>query len=142
MSMPRWKTTENILNLHKDGEFFDENWMNYDRIWQYAPEPVPWDGNRPMRFEDVDLWEVIAEQSSGWGFVGVYAAYLPYDEYYVVTRAWSIWQEFEGWMANERLEQFLIQNNIHYPQSNKSITPPENRVVEKKLVLPTDFMIK
>jgi len=140
--MPRWKVTEQILNLSKDGEFFDENWMNYDRIWQYAPKPIPWDGNRPIRFEDVDLWEVISEQSSHNGFVGVYASYQPYEEYYVVTRSWSIWQEFEGWMANERLEQFLIENGIHYPKSNKSITPPENRVVEKKLVLPTDFMIK
>jgi hypothetical protein len=137
--MPRWKVTEQILNLSKDGEFFDENWMNYDRIWQYAPEPVPWDGNRPIRFEDVDLWEVITEMS---GPIGIYASYLPYAEYYVVTKNWAVWQEFEGWMANERLEQFLIENNIPYPKSNKSITPPENRVVEKKLVLPTDFMIK
>jgi len=137
--MPRWKVTEQILNLSKDGEFFDENWMNYDRIWQYAPEPVPWDGNRPIRFEDVDLWEVITEMS---GPIGIYAAYQPYAEYYVVTKNWTVWQEFEGWMANERLEQFLINNQIPYPASNKSITPPENRVVEKKLVLPTDFMIK
>ena len=47
-----------------------------------------------------------------------------------------VYQELEGWMANERLEQFLIQNNIHYPQTNYSPTPPENRVFEKKLVLP------
>ena len=131
--MPRWKTTEQITNLSKDGEFFDENWMNYDRIWQYAPEPTPWDGTRPIRFEDVYLWEVISEMS---GPIGVYASYLPYAEYYVVTKNWRVCQEFEGWMANERLEQFLIQNNIHYPQTNYSPTPPENRVFEKKLFLP------
>jgi hypothetical protein len=85
--MPRWKTTENILHLNKDGEFFDENWMNYDRIWQYAPEPVPWDGDRPIRFEDVDLWEVITEMS---GPVGVYGAYQPYAEYYVITSGWKV----------------------------------------------------
>jgi hypothetical protein len=135
--MPRWKVTEQILNLSKDGEFFDENWMNYDRIWQYAPEPIPWDSTRPIRFEDVDLWEVITEMS---GPIGVYAAYQPYDEYYVVTKNWKVWQEFEGWMANERLEQFLINNNIPYPASNKSITPPENQVVEKKLIIPNNFI--
>jgi len=111
--------------------------MNYDRIWQYAPEPVPWDGTRPIRFEDVDLWEVITEMS---GPIGVYAAYQPYAEYYVVTKNWAVWQEFEGWMANERLEQFLIQHNIPYPQSGKSPTPPEQRVVEKKLILPIDMV--
>lgn len=134
--MPRWKTTENILHLNKDGEFFDENWMNYDRIWQYAPEPVPWDGERPIRFEDVDLWEVISEMS---GPVGVYGAYQPYAEYYVITSGWRVVAEFEGWMANERLEQYLIANNIHYPQTKKSPTPLEQQVVEKKLFIPGGF---
>jgi hypothetical protein len=138
--MPIWKTTENIIHLEKDGEFFDENWMNYDRVSQYAPKPVPWKEDRPIRFEDVDLWEVISECSSPFGFTGVYAAYVPYDEYYVVTQGWKIIAEFEGWMANERLEQFLIQNNIYYPKSNKSTTPLKNKTVEKKLVLPTNFL--
>lgn len=110
--MPRWKVTEQILNLSKDGEFFDENWMNYDSIWQYAPEPIPWNGNRPIRFEDVDLWEVITEMS---GPIGVYGAYTPYAEYYIVTQNWRVVTEFEGWMANERLEKYLIANNIPYP---------------------------
>jgi hypothetical protein len=130
--MPRWKATEQILNLSKDGELFDENWMNYDRIWQYAPEPLPWDGNRSIRFEDVDLWEVITEMS---GPIGVYGAYQPYAEYYVVTQNWRVIAEFEGWMANERLEKYLIHNNIHYPYSNKSSTPPENMMVERKIIL-------
>lgn len=134
--MPRWKVTEQILNLSKDGEFFDENWMNYDRIWQYAPEPIPWDAPRPIRFEDVDLWEVISEAS---GPIGVYAAYQPYAEYYVVTKNWRVVAEFEGFMANERLEQYLIAHNIHYPQTKHSPTPPEQRVVEKKLILPNNF---
>lgn len=138
--MPRWKSTEQIINLSKDGEFFDENWMNYDNISQYAPKPIPWDGNRPIRFEDVVLWEVISEQSNVTGFIGIYAAYIPYEEYYIVTQKWSVVQEFEGWMANERLEQFLIQNNIVYPKSNKSTTPLKNQEVEKKLVLPTNFL--
>ena len=134
--MPRWKATEQIINLHKDGEVFDENWMNYDSIFQYMPKQIPWDGNRPIRFEDVDLWEVITEMS---GPIGVYAAYQPYAEYYIVTRHWKVWQEFEGYMANERLEQFLINNNIPYPRTNISPTPPEQRQVETKLILPNSF---
>lgn len=73
------------------------------------------------------------------GPIGVYGAYLPYAEYYVVTKNWAIWQEFGGYMANERLEQFLIQNNIPYPKAKSSPTPPQDRVVEKKLILPNNF---
>ena len=134
--MPRWKVTEQIVNLSKDGEFFDENWMNYDSIFQYAPEPIPWDAPRPIRFDDVDLWEVITEMS---GPIGVYAAYQPYAEYYVVTSGWRVIAEFGGYMANERLEQYLAANNIPYPKTNISPTPPEDRIVEKKLILPNNF---
>ena len=134
--MPRWKITEQIVRLSKDGEFFDDNWMDYNSIFQYMPDPTPWDSNRPIRFEDVDLWEVIAETG---GPVGVYAAYQPYDEYYIVTKQWSLWQEFEGYMANERLEKFLRENKIPYPKTNNSPTPASRKVIEKKLIITNNF---
>jgi len=109
--MPRWKTTKNILTDF--GEYFDDNWMNYDRIFQYAPPVIPWTAPRPMQIEDVDLWEVIAETS---GPTGVYAAYMPYGELYIVTDRHSIKAEFSGWNANNRLERFLKASNISYPK--------------------------
>lgn len=112
--MPRWKATEQLLSLSRDGEVFDENWMNYDRISQYAPPVIKWTGDRPMRVEDVDLWEVITEMS---GPIGVYAAYMPYGELYIVTNGWRIIAEFSGWNANRRLEQFLVQHGIPYPKA-------------------------
>jgi hypothetical protein len=30
--MPRWKAKEQILNLSKDEEYFNKNWMNYDNF--------------------------------------------------------------------------------------------------------------
>ncbi len=131
--MPRWKTTQNLLNVKNDGEFFDDNWMNYDRIWQYAPEPIPWDGNREIKFEDVDLWEVILEET---GPFGVYGAWCPYAEYYIVMHHWRIIEEFVGYMANERLENYLILNKIDYPKGSTSPTPIKNTVVEKKIIVP------
>lgn len=113
--MPKWKSTEQILYPSKDGEYFDENWMNFDRISQYAPPIIEWTDDRPMRIEDVDLWEVITEQS---GPVGVYAAYMPFGELYVVTSGWRVIAEFEGWNANKRLEEYLIANNIPYPKGS------------------------
>lgn len=116
--MPRWKETKQILALKHDGEVFDENWMNYDRIWQYAPPNPEWTGNRPMLVEDVDIWEVITEMS---GPIGVYAAWCPYGELYIVTNGWRIVQEFSGWNANKRLEEYLIQNNIPYPKGKDAV---------------------
>jgi len=117
----RWKTTEQITNLSKDGEVFDENWANYDRIFQYMPEATPWTANRPPRVDEVDIWEVITEMS---GPVGVYAAWQPHAELYVVTSGWKIVAEFSGWNANNRLEQFLLQHNIPFPRGADSTPVP------------------
>ena len=127
--MPRWKATEQIINLHRDGEVFDENWMNYDSIFQYMPEPTKWTENRPPRVDEVDIWEVITETS---GPVGVYAAWQPYAELYVVTNRWSIVQEFSGWNANARLEEYLKKYKIPYAKG------PDNFVekfVPSKIIL-------
>ena len=94
--------------------------MNFDRISQYAPPIIEWTGDRPMRVEDVDLWEVITETS---GPIGVYASYQPYAEYFIVTQNWRVVAEFEGWNANGRLEQYLINNNIPYPREIKDFIP-------------------
>lgn len=118
--MPRWKATEQILNLSKDGEVFDENWMNYDRIFQYMPDPTPWTEARPPRVEEIDIWEVITEMS---GPIGVYAAWQPHAELYVVTSGWRIVAEFSGWQANKRLEEFLIANNVPYPKGPDAPQP-------------------
>lgn len=116
--MYRWKETKQILNLNNDGEIFNENWMNYTSVFQYMPPNPKWNGNRPIRFEDVDIWEVITEIS---GPIGVYAAWCPYDEFYIVTNRWKVVQEFSGWKANERLEKYLIKNNIPYQKDIKKI---------------------
>lgn len=127
--MFRWKATEQIINLHKDGEVFDENWMNYDRIFQYMPEPTPWTEQRPPRVDEVDIWEVITEVGSS---VGVYAAWQPHAELYIVTREWRIVQEFSGWMANARLENYLQTNGIPYPKGTDASV---EEFVPSKLIL-------
>jgi hypothetical protein len=77
----RFKTTQNIF---KDfGEHFDPNWMDSDSL--ILPPKKEWDYKRPMQIEDVDLWEVIYEQG---GSVGVYAAYNPFAEFYMIRVGW------------------------------------------------------
>ncbi len=110
--MLRWKATQHLLGWRQDGEVFDPNWMDYDTV--QTPPSVPWSKSRPIRFEDVDVWEVICEES---GPIGVYAAWCPYAEYYIVLKFWSIVAEFGGPNANARLEQYLIREGIQYPRS-------------------------
>lgn len=112
--MPRWKTTGQITNLRNDGEVFDPNWMNYSRVQDYMPAPTPWTEKHPPRVEQIEIWEVITEIS---GPVGVYAAWTPYAELFVVTNRWRIVEEFSGLNANSRLEQYLIKHRIPYPKA-------------------------
>lgn len=111
--MPRWKATEQILDVRRDGEVFNPNWADYESIFQYMPEPTLWLEKRAPRIEEVDIWEVISEWS---GLSGVYAAWCPYAELYIVTDKWKIVAEFSGWNANKRLENYLIKHKISYPR--------------------------
>lgn len=122
--MHRWRTTQQILS--NGDEIWDDNWADKDSVGM--PPSVPWDGNRPMRIEDVDVWEVITQSSMG---ASVYAAWLPYGELYIVVNNFQIVQEFSGWNANKRLEQYLIANGIPYPKG------PDNPVpeYEKSLIV-------
>ena len=110
--MPRWKSTQQIIAPQHDGEVFNPNWMDRDTV-QMPPSP-PWLEQRPPRVDEIDIWEVICEWS---GLSGVYAAWCPHAELYIVTDRWRIVAEFSGWAANQRLEQYLIAHNILYPKS-------------------------
>ena len=74
--MPFFKTTYNIYT--DQGEYFDSNWMDSDKLM--LPPKTDWDYKREMKVEDVNLWELIGEL----GIVGVYAAWDPYAEFYLI----------------------------------------------------------
>jgi len=78
--MPFFKSTYNILKKYDEDEAFESKWMDSDKL--VLPPKVDWDYNREMIVEDVDLWEVLYEASGG---IGVYAAWLPYAEFYMIT---------------------------------------------------------
>lgn len=135
--MPRWKTTENILYLNKQGEYFDENWMNYDSIYQYLPPNPPWNENRLIKFEDVDIWEVIAEWS---GLSGIYAAWSPYAHYFVVMNYWKIVAEFWGIEGEKQLHKHMKENNIPFSLNkiwvNEEEIPNYTKSTNNRLILP------
>jgi len=82
--VPRFCSTANILVDPKVGEEFDPNWMDSDKL--ILPKNKKWDYKRPMKLEDVNLWEIIYEASYG---QGVYAAWDPYAEFYLITTGWD-----------------------------------------------------
>jgi hypothetical protein len=51
----------------------------------YAPPTVNWKYDREIKIEDVEIWEQICYKTGG---IGLYAAYLPYAEFYIVTGKW------------------------------------------------------
>lgn len=87
--MPFFKTTHNILTKPWEDELFNPNWMDSDKI--QLPPSVEWDYSRELKIEDVDIWEVIYEQG---GAVGLYAAWMPYAEFYMLRVGW--WEEKNG----------------------------------------------
>jgi hypothetical protein len=116
--MTIYKTTENIFT--GKGEYFDENWWNLDYV--YKPPTYEWDYSRKLEIEDVDLWEVICEP---WE-IGVYASYLPYAEFYLITHEKNhneicfidnpkrnfVFETFYGPGSQKKIKNFLKKNNI------------------------------
>jgi hypothetical protein len=78
--MPFFKTTHNILFKPDEDESYDENL--FDAPFLTLPETLDWSYEREMKIEDVELWEVIAQRG---GNFGIYAAWKPYAEFYLVT---------------------------------------------------------
>jgi hypothetical protein len=78
--MPFFKSTFNILSKCDEDEVFNRNWMDSDKV--ILPPRLDWDYKREMTIEDVDIWEVLYEASGG---IGLYAAWLPYAEFYMIT---------------------------------------------------------
>lgn len=94
--MHQYKSTYNILTRPDEDEVFESKWMEYP--WIEDPPTKDWDYKREMKIEDVDIWEVLAEGSGG---VGVYAAWTPYAEFYMVTTGWK-----PGTLCDRKIETY------------------------------------
>jgi hypothetical protein len=82
--MPFFKSTYNILKKPDEDEVFNVNWLDSDTL--KLPPKIKWDYGRELRIEDIDIWEVLYEASGG---IGVYAAWLPHAEFYMITTGWK-----------------------------------------------------
>jgi len=94
-----FKTSEAIL--HGGDEYWDPNWLDSDKI--QVPPNEEWRYDREMRFEDVYMWEVLAEP---WDW-GVYAAWDPYAEFYVIRHETDY--NCDGYKPDNALRTFSFE---------------------------------
>ena len=72
-----FKTNKNIFQ--DNGEYFESHWMNSNK--RIMPTTKTWDYSRELQIENIDIWEVVWEGAGGWG---IYAAWSPFAEYYML----------------------------------------------------------
>jgi hypothetical protein len=113
--MSIFRTTEQIF---KGGIYFDQNWLEQHPLTRFEPTPIAWFGKKDMTIEDVDFWEVIQESGGG---NGIYAAYQPYGEAYLIRHNDIYVEFFSGTNANLQAELFCKKNNITYPYQKSYI---------------------
>lgn len=119
--MPFFKTT---YNLYKDsGEYFDPNWMDSDTL--VLPPSTPWDYKREMTIEDVNIWEMIWES----GPVGVYAAWDPYGEFYLIKPPLYLhdlgFETYYGKGALKKVKKRMKELGIPVPSTKFWVDPED-----------------
>ena len=92
----RFKSTNTLFGID---EYFDPKWHNDpDRLVlpPGGPDDIKnhWDYSRELKLEDIDIWEIIYEES---GWKGVYAAWLPYAEFYIIRLGYHEAQKGNAW---------------------------------------------
>jgi hypothetical protein len=118
--MPFFKSTYNILKKPDEDEVHNDNW--FDTPFLQLPPSPKWDYKREMKVEDVDIWEVLTEQGGG---LGVYAAWCPYAEFYLITSGSNL---NNSWYGN--------LNGIEYNYNDRTIEtyygPGSQDIVRKR----------
>lgn len=121
--MPIFKTTYNILVKPWEDESFDPNWMDSDKI--KLPPKTDWDYSAELKVENVSLWEQIYSQGGG---LGLYAAWDPYAEFYLITLPGYINKEnsietYYGSGALEAVKKRSKELGIILPKNDVWIDP-------------------
>lgn len=94
-------------------EVFDYRFS--ERETRYFPKTKDWDYKRELKVDDIEIWEALYEDN--WG-LGIYAAYQPYAEFYMIKYASDIgnrvYDTFYGAGAQNKIIQFMVSNNIPF----------------------------
>ena len=106
--MPRFKSKYNVFENNE--ELFSEAIAKENGF--YLPETWDWDNSSQISVDDVIIWECLFEKT---GPSGIYAAWAPYEEFYIVTEERVVVKEFFGPSAKELLDKYCVANSIPVP---------------------------
>jgi len=106
--MPRFKTKYNVFN--DLNELFPKDVADANGV--YLPETWDWNGSSQITVDDVIIWECLYEES---GLSGIYAAWAPYAELYIVTERQVSIKEFFGLSAKKLVDEYCVANGIPVP---------------------------
>lgn len=116
--MPLYRTNQDIFKTGGE-EVPEAHWFDNEKVI-YTPKKGKWDYKRELRVDDVEIWESIYEDS--WG-LGIYAAYEPYAEFYMIKYVdhygLSVLDTFYGPGSQDKIIKFMVENNI--PFSTKKV---------------------
>lgn len=84
-----------------------------DTPFLQLPDSDSWDYSRELNIEDIDLWEVIKEMS---GPTGLYAAWLPYAEFYMIIKNRQIDSTYYGRGSDDYAGKRCDELGIPYPK--------------------------
>lgn len=136
--MPLYKTNKDIFKTHKE-EVYENRFFNSNTLC--LPKNKKWDYKRELKIEDIEIWEVIFEDS--WG-LGVYAAYDPYAEFYMIKYASidgnKVIDTFYGQGSQNKIIKFMLDNNVPFQLNNVWIDNDEmwlhdTTTEEKKIII-------
>ena len=131
--MPIFKSTYNILKKPDEDEVYNPNW--FDTPFLQTPTYKKWDYKREMKIEDVDIWEVLAENGGGFG---VYAAWSPYAEFYLITTGSDDRNQWTGFLDNATYNYCDKFYETYYgPLAQKMV---EKRALELGIILKKSFI--
>lgn len=113
--MPFFKSNKDIFLEPWNEEVFNENWMDSNTLILPSGGPNDlnnkWDYKRELSVEDIEIWEQIYYQGGG---LGLYAAWLPYAEFYMITKHLFMYlndgiETFYGELASKKAYKRAIE---------------------------------
>jgi hypothetical protein len=81
-----FRTTQGILSKQGEKEVTSPDFTNPE-FASHLPPYIKWDYSRDLQIDDINIWEVLYEES---GRKGIYAAWDPHAEFYMITTGWTM----------------------------------------------------
>jgi hypothetical protein len=137
--MALFRSTKDIYKTYGE-EVYNSNFMDSNTI--VSPKKGKWDYKRELKIEDVEIWEVLYEDTLGWA---IYAAWNPYAEFYMIrcpidhANGTSVYNTYYGAGSQDQIVKFMLENNIHINFNKIWVEPDEMWLYQppddKKIIL-------